>query len=183
MRVWGVVGALCAAVIGGAVVAGCGTQPVEGQAGAEGASAREPAAGEPAFSPCDDIPDDTLRAAGVDPATESRDILGVEYPGFNVCSWDGPGYFVGIFATKNSMEEIRSNVRNEAFDEVTVGQRSAVTYREVSDLDRRRCDVAVDSADGVVLVNIMFPGVEAVTEEPCLLAVRTASALDEHLPG
>src|SRR6476619_4623520 len=67
-------------VCGALVLAGCGSETVAGEAEAVGT-----AAGEPVFSPCDDIPDDALRAFGVDPTTESRDILGVKQPGWNVC--------------------------------------------------------------------------------------------------
>ncbi|MGW0177331.1 DUF3558 domain-containing protein [Rhodococcus sp. NPDC003322] len=173
MRIGVAVGMACAAL----VAAGCGSGSVSGQAGAEGA-----AAGEPAFSPCDDIPDEALRGVGVDPSTESPEILGVKQPGFQICSWDGPGYFVGVFGTTKTMDDIRANTRNEEFVQVTVGERSALSYREVTDRDRRQCDVAVDASGGVTLVTIMFAGVDPIVEDPCAIAVRTANQLDSYIP-
>ncbi len=173
MRVAALVGGCCVALS----LAGCTNGTVDGRSEPAGV-----ASGEPAFSPCDDIPDDTLRGLGLDPATEERDVDGIHQPGFNICSWKGSGHYVGVFATTRSMDDIRGNDRNEEFATVPVGARDAISYREVADTDRRRCDVAVAMRGGVVLVNVMYAGVDPVIEEPCALAVRSATQLDRYLP-
>lgn len=171
-----------AALVGGCCVAlslaGCADATAPDRTGPAG-----DAAGEPTFSPCDDIPDEVLRGMGLDPATEERDIVGVPQPGFHICDWRGRGYSVGVFATVRSMDDVRRSDRNEEFQPVVVGSREAMTYREVADADRRRCDVAVSTGDGVVLINVMYPGVDPVLEEPCTVAVRTANQLERFLPN
>ncbi|MET4613323.1 hypothetical protein ABIC28_004324 [Rhodococcus sp. PvR044] len=166
-------------VCGALVLVGCGSESVAGEAEAVGAGA-----GEPVFSPCDDIPDEVLLAVGMDPATESKDILGVKQPGWNICRWAGlgTGPSLTVFATDRSMDDIRSNTRNTDFEAQTIGDREAFSYREVSDGRRENCDVAVSSGDGSVLVRISLnTGVQPV-EGPCQTAVTTARQLEPAIP-
>ncbi|MGW6694957.1 DUF3558 domain-containing protein [Rhodococcus sp. NPDC054953] len=176
--------AVAAAVAGGTVIAaallaGCGPAPVSGDAEAAGV-----AAGEPVFSPCDDIPDEVLRGIGMDPATESRDILGVKQPGWNICGWQGDRYSVSIFASTHRLVDLRANPKFEAFFDVDVDGRSALGYREVADRTRERCDVAVETQGGAVLVSIGFrtltPPRDA--EEPCAIAADAVRRLNPALP-
>ncbi|MFD4292885.1 DUF3558 domain-containing protein [Rhodococcus sp. NPDC058505] len=164
-------------VIAAALLAGCGPGPVSGDAEAAGV-----AAGEPVFSPCDDIPDEVLRGIGVDPATESRDILGVKQPGWNICKWMGGGPALSVFATTYTLDDIRAKDGNGEFADIEIGGRPAFTYRVDSDLDRRDCDVAVESAEGAVLVSVANVGVDPVAEDPCATAVRRATGLMAYIP-
>ncbi|MGW5075774.1 DUF3558 domain-containing protein [Rhodococcus sp. NPDC004095] len=173
MRVGVAVGMACAAL----VVAGCGSGSVSGHAGAEGA-----ATGEPAFSPCDDIPDDALRGVGVDPATESPEILGVKQPGWNICKWMGDGPALSVFSTTYTLDDVRAKEGNIEFSDVVVGGRSAFTYRLESDRGRRDCDVALASDGGAVLISVANLGVDPITEDPCAVAVRRAESLIEYIP-
>ncbi|MFE3289430.1 DUF3558 domain-containing protein [Rhodococcus sp. NPDC059234] len=167
------VGAVGAALL----LAGCGLGSVDGEADAAGVSA-----GEPTFSPCDDIPDEALRATGVDPATESRDIVGVKQPGWNICRWDGTGYTMEVFATVHTFEEVRSNPRNTNFQPQQVGNRDAVSYQEVSDHRRESCDVAVRSGGGAVLVRANLHTADPSPEDRCAIALRTARQLESYVP-
>ncbi|MFI6433201.1 DUF3558 domain-containing protein [Rhodococcus oryzae] len=167
-------GAACGAL----VLAGCGSETVAGEAEAVGTGA-----GEPVFSPCDDIPDDALRAAGVDPSTESRDIIGVKQPGWNVCGWHGDGPSLSVFATTHTLDEVRANKQNTEFAPVELRDRAAFSYREQSDRERRSCDVAVESHEGAILVSVVYLGVDPVVEEPCSVAVRTTHQLVENFPA
>ncbi|WP_415638972.1 DUF3558 domain-containing protein [Prescottella defluvii] len=141
------------------------------------------AAGEPVFSPCDDIPDDALRAVGMDPATESRDIYGVKQPGWNICDWRGSGPYLTVFSTTHTLDDVRSNSKYTEFSSLEVSGREAISYREVVDLDRRSCSVAVGSADGAVLISLAYLGVDQVTEDPCLVAERTIRELIGYIPA
>jgi hypothetical protein len=168
VQLWGLVGV--GLVCGALVLAGCGSETVAGEAEAVGTGA-----GEPVFSPCDDIPDEALRSVGVDPA-------GVKQPGWKICSWNKGPQFLGVFATTRSMDEVRANKNNEEFTQVSVGDRRGMTYREVADTDRRSCDVAIESGNGVVLIQMSTLGRDPLVEEPCAAATRAASVLLLYVP-
>ncbi|WP_137725569.1 DUF3558 domain-containing protein [Prescottella subtropica] len=172
-------GTAAAALIGaGLLLAGCGTGSITGKADAEGA-----AAGEPAFSPCDDIPDSALIELGLDPATERRDIMGVKQPGWKICKWRGDGPFVSVLATTHTLDEVRANQKNIEFQDVSIDGRDAFQYRETTDVDRTSCDVAVGSDGGAVLVSISDLGGAAPIEDPCGLAVQATTTLAPFIPA
>ncbi|WP_430331839.1 DUF3558 domain-containing protein [Rhodococcus sp. ACT016] len=173
MRVAAVVGFIGA----GLLLAGCGSGDVSGEAAPEGSTA-----GEPVFSPCDDIPDEALRSAGVDPATASRDIMGVEQPGWKICKWRGNGPFLTVFATTYTLDDVRANQKNTEFTPVDLGGRDAFQYREVTDRERKSCDVAVASGQGAVLVSISDLGGGPRVEDPCALAAQTTRVLAPYIP-
>ncbi|GAB2661027.1 hypothetical protein GCM10027068_46360 [Prescottella soli] len=174
MRVAAVIGLVGA----GLLLAGCGSGGVEGTAApSEGSK-------EPVFSPCDDIPDEVVHALGVDLATEERDIVGVKQPGWKVCGWRGSEYSLSVFATTRTLDEVRANDRNEDFAPLELDGRSAFTYREVTNVARDSCDVAMGSADGAVLVSIGFHVLTPPSgpNEPCELAVDAARAVSQYAP-
>ncbi|BCN68221.1 hypothetical protein RE943_16940 [Prescottella equi] len=175
MRVTAVIGLIGA----GLLLAGCGSGSVSGDADAEGM-----AAGEPVFSPCDDIPGEVVGALGVDPATEERDILGVKQPGWNVCGWRGSEYSVSIFATTRTLDEVRKNDRNEDVLPVELDGRESFSYRETTDTNRESCDVAMDTAGGAVLVSVGFHVLTPPSnpEEPCKVAEEAARAVSSYVP-
>lgn len=173
MRVTAVIGLIGA----GLVLAGCGSGTVSGDADAEGT-----AAGEPVFSPCDDIPEEVLLKLQLDPSTESRDILGVEQPGWKLCRWDGNGYILTVFSTTSSMEDVRANDRNTDFRDQSVGGREAFIYHETSDTRQESCDVALKSRDGAAIVRITLSAVDPASIERCQLALDSALALQPAIP-
>ncbi|MFD4180353.1 DUF3558 domain-containing protein [Rhodococcus sp. NPDC058514] len=171
------VGFVLAVVCGAVVLAGCGSESVSGQAAPEGS-----AAGEPVFSPCDDLPDDAIRAVGMDPATESRDILGVHQPGWNLCRWNNSTHFLRVYSSTFTLDDVRRNDDFEEFAPVDLGGREAVTFRDVADRERLWCDVATTSAGGAVMVSISESGPDPAVEEPCAVALQTARTLLPHIP-
>lgn len=172
MRVAAVIGLVGA----GLLLSGCGSGDVKGEAAPESV-----AAGEPAFSPCDDIPAEVLREVGVDPDTPDRDIGGVKQPGWNRCRWAGNDYSLTVFATTKSMTDIRTNDRNIDQADSDVDGREALVYRESNDARRERCDVAMRTRDGASIVRVSLFHVESGAD-PCSLAVRTAAVLGPSIP-
>lgn len=167
--------AICA-VAGILALTGCGMTTVEGQAETTKAQA-----GEPTFDPCS-IPEDALRAAGVDPATQSRDIVGVKQPGWSLCRWRGPDYFVTIFAAGRPLDDILANPRFHDVTPVDVDGREAFTVRESNDTRNEYCDVAFPSGpDAIMIKSTYFKGLPA-SDSPCPLAVRNAEALAPSIP-
>ncbi|RDI24033.1 uncharacterized protein DUF3558 [Rhodococcus sp. AG1013] len=174
MRLVTVVGLISA----GLVLAGCGSEAVSGDAETEGV-----AAGEPVFSPCDEIPDGLLTKLGLDPATESRDILGVAQPGWKLCRWPGSDHSVTVLATTRTVEEVRANTRNVDFVDQRIGGRESFTYREATDSRRETCDVAFRAGEGTTIVRIGLFEVNQQSGDPCQLAIQTATTLEPVIPG
>ncbi|PTR22936.1 uncharacterized protein DUF3558 [Rhodococcus sp. OK519] len=174
MRVTAVIGLIGA----GLLLAGCGSGAVSGDAEAEGT-----VAGEPVFSPCDDIPDDEIAKLGFDPMTEDRDIMGVKQPGWNICGWMGAGPALSVFATTYTLDDVRKNEKNAEFIPVELNGRTAFSYREKSDEQRRSCDVAISTREGAALISVSYLGIDPVTEDPCSISVRATRALAAYLPA
>lgn len=162
----------------GLLLAGCGSSSVSGNADAEGT-----AAGEPVFSPCDDIPDEAVRTLGMDPATESRDIYGVQQPGWKICEWHGAGPYLSVLSTTYSLDDVRANDNYTEFSDIEVGGRHGLFFKKVSEGDGRACEVAVSSGTGAVLLSAAYLGVDRVIEDPCVIAERAASQFVEYIPA
>ena len=137
--------------------------------------------GQPAFDPCL-LPDAALVAAGVDPATKDHDFFDVRMQGWNLCNWTADWYCLGVAATMHSVDEVRANPNNTDFAPAVVGNRDAFTYREVRDTDREYCDLAFASADGTIMIMVDTKGSRDAVEDPCIVATRSANALDPYLP-
>lgn len=164
-------------IAAGLLLAGCGAGSVTGNPDAEGT-----AAGEPVFSPCDDISDGMLARLQLDPTTESRDILGAAQPGWKLCRWDGRGYILTVFSTTRSMEEVRLNSRNTDFRDQHVGGREAFSYHETTDTQQESCDIAMKSRDGAAIVRVTLSAVDPATADRCELALDAAVAMQASIP-
>ncbi|WP_429518011.1 DUF3558 domain-containing protein [Rhodococcus sp. BE178] len=160
----------------GLALAGCGSGTVPGTADPEAV-----ASGEPAFSPCDDVPPDALHAVGVDPSTSERDIDGVKQPGWNRCRWAGTDHSLTVFATTRTWDEIRGNDRNTDLIDQQINGRDVMVYRESTDVRGERCDVAFRAGDGASIVRVSLYNPER-SGDPCELAVHTATALEGAIP-
>ncbi|MGW6695861.1 DUF3558 domain-containing protein [Rhodococcus sp. NPDC054953] len=157
-------------------VAGCGT--VSGEAGPE-----QPTASNPAFDPCDDIPDDAIRAVGMDPATESRDILGVHQPGWNICGWNNDeSEFLTVYATGRTLDEIRRNPDFVDFRSVDLDGRPALSFRDVNDVQQTRCDVATVVAGTSAMFSLSIAAPGAHVGDVCGEVLGLVKGLLPHLP-
>lgn len=163
--------ALCAA----ALLAGCAA--VEGRAEPENATATEPS-----FNPCDDIPDDAIRAIGMDPATESRDIFGVHQPGWNICGWNNSTHFIAVFTTNYTIGDIRRNSAYEGLSDGAVGGRAVVQYHDSTDRAGTTCDLATVSGSGTVIFSVSESGEEPPAHGPCTAVRAMATALMPFVP-
>ncbi len=162
---------LCAA----ALVSGCGT--VSGQAEAE-----DPTASDPAFDPCEDIPDEAVRGIGMDPATEARDILGVHQPGAHICQWSNATHSVAVLSTNYTLDDVRRNPDNEKMTEIEIGGRPALEYRVSWDSPERTCDIAFPSGAGTVSITATEAGTGPVVQDPCRVTRQSAGALLPFIP-
>ena len=120
--------------------------------------------------------------AGADPATKDHDFFDVRMQGWNLCSWTADWYFLGVAAVTHSVDDVRANPINTDFAPAVVGNRDAFTYREVRDTDREYCDAAFASTDGTIMIRVDTKGGLDPVEDPCVVATRSANALDPYLP-
>lgn len=171
-------GGIVLAAVGVVGLVGCGSASVEGQA--ETTSGQ---AGEPVFDPCS-VPDEALRAIGVDPASESRDIQGVKQPGWSLCSWNDPDvtFFVTIFATATPLDGVLTNERFTDVTPVDLAGRKAFTVRETSDKRNEHCDVVFAAGADTFMLQADYAKGLPPSESPCPLAIKNAQVLEPVLP-
>lgn len=171
-------GALLALAAASLLVAGCDTSSVDGSPTATATTALNAGL----FEPCD-IPPAAIQAAGLDPASKNPDFFGVERTGWEACMWDSRSwYFLTVLSTTHSFDEVKANPNNVEFRAASVPGREAVTYLDVSDKNRETCDVAFPAGQGAVVVRADKSGSKIAQEDPCVVAIRAATSLNDLLP-
>ncbi|RVW02231.1 DUF3558 domain-containing protein [Rhodococcus xishaensis] len=169
---------------GGAIVAAVSVLGLVGCGSASEEQAETKAqAGEPVFDPCS-VPEDVLLAIGVDPASESRDILGVKQPGWSLCRWNEPdrAFYFTIFATGISLDTILTNERFIHVTPIDLAGREAFTVRETSDRRNEHCDVVLAVGPDTLMVQTSLGRGLPPTESPCPQAIENAELLEPSLP-
>ncbi|MDV2477623.1 DUF3558 domain-containing protein [Rhodococcus zopfii] len=133
------------------------------------------------FDPCI-LPEDALRSVNVDPATERPGFAGAQSDGWEVCAWEAEWYFLSIFTTDATLEELRARPKNTDFRSVTVGRRDAVTFRSAYEIQNDMCDLAYRTSHGTVIIRANTKANLSPEEDPCAVSLRTAIDLDQHIP-
>ncbi|WP_280477703.1 DUF3558 domain-containing protein [Nocardia asiatica] len=134
------------------------------------------------FNPCTGIPDEALRAAGVDPKTEESGIAGVHQSGWEICSWDGPKYFVTVFSTRRTVSEFERKPGNVDFEDVTVAGRQGRQFRVEGASKNLDCDVLFPAAQGVVQLRVLGRAGRDDLENPCTVLYRVGESIVPTLP-
>ena len=165
---------MLAAIVIGLFAVGCGST-VEGVP--ERASGQEGL-----FNPCTDIPDSVIEGVGLDPATESIDIFGVEQPGWKICAWDGSWYGLSILSTRYTTDDIRKNPDYVDIVDIEIDGRTAIEYRKVSDVVGEGCYVVFSADQGSVWVRVQSTGLEPQEMPSCDMARALADGLVSYLP-
>ncbi len=157
---------------------------------ATGCTTTTPGAAEPTklddkslFKPCT-IPDDTLRAAGLDPATKDADVFGVKRTGWEVCAWKGATwYYVGVSATVHTLDEVKTNTRNTGFQPVSLpGRPDAVSYWESQLGPDEMCAVSYATSRGTITIDVDRSGGLPGDDQPCAVVLRAAVSLNDAIP-
>ncbi|BDT97974.1 hypothetical protein IFM12276_10030 [Nocardia sputorum] len=134
------------------------------------------------FNPCTGIPDDALRAAGVDPKTEESGIAGVPQSGWEICSWDGPKYFVTVFSTRRTVAEFERKPGNVDFEDVTVAGRQGRQFRVEGASKNLDCDVLFPATQGVLQLRVQGRAGRDDLENPCAVLYRVGESIVPTLP-
>jgi hypothetical protein len=134
------------------------------------------------FNPCTDIPDSVIEEVGLDPATESVDVFGVEQPGWKICAWDGSWYGLSILSTRYTTDDIRKNPDYVEIVDIEIGGRAAIRYRKESDAVGEGCYVVFPADQGSVWIRVQSTGLEPQDMPSCDMATGLADDLVSYLP-
>ncbi|WP_253791694.1 DUF3558 domain-containing protein [Nocardia amikacinitolerans] len=170
-----------------AVLTGC-SSTVGGNATEEGSSPVSHNESVPLFNPCTDLSDEVLRGDKLDPATKHVDVDSGDPMGWwKICNWrstEGP-YAVGIFSTRRTVAERRTNEQNLVLDDVVIGSRAGLTSTEKNDPDKLSCYVSIPAAQGMFELGIHWRYGERSSlpqSPPCDLAIRHMRYFEPFLP-
>ncbi|WP_368858356.1 DUF3558 domain-containing protein [Nocardia alni] len=170
MRTVAVVAGLCAVL----AVAGCS----KSQSGQPQAAATTTLSEAQLWDPCS-LPDSAVAATGVDPSTKDTNPTEVAQPGWRSCRWRTTGYFMTVNSTSHTMDEVRNNSSLSNIKGVDVPGRQAVSYNDGSSDD---CGVDFPTSKGLVEVIVRKAYGTAATEDSCVIAVRSATTLNQSIP-
>ncbi|MFQ6328369.1 DUF3558 domain-containing protein [Nocardia sp. CWNU-33] len=136
------------------------------------------------WNPCD-LAESAISATGLDPASRTKDVAGVDFDGWKVCSWRAAArwYSLGVFSGTTTLAAVQQRRDFEAFTPRTVGSRQAVEFLDVGDTKRLKCSIAVEMAQGVVLFRVFTRYEIGKQGEPCVEARRHVDDLAKYLPG
>ncbi|UAK35719.1 DUF3558 domain-containing protein [Nocardia asteroides] len=134
------------------------------------------------FDPCTGIPDEALRTAGVDPATEEAGIAGVHQSGWEICNWDGPKYFISVFSTRRTVAEFERKPGNVEFQDVSVGGRPGRQFRVEGASKYLDCDVLFPATQGVLQLKVLNRAGANGLEDPCAVLYRVGTSIVPALP-
>ncbi|WP_246010832.1 DUF3558 domain-containing protein [Nocardia mexicana] len=135
------------------------------------------------FNPCTSIPDDALRAAGVDPATKDSGIAGVHQSGFEICGWRGQQYSITVYSSARTVADYESRSDYGDFRDVTIAGRAGRQFRDKSGgASHLACDVVFPAAQGSIQIELLNKASADNPPEPCAALNQAAGALVPHLP-
>ncbi|WP_249644828.1 DUF3558 domain-containing protein [Nocardia sputi] len=135
------------------------------------------------FNPCTGIPDEALRAAGVDPATEEVGVAGVPQSGWEICNWEGTRYFISIFSTGRTVSEFEKKPGNVDFRDVTVAGRKGRQFKVEGASKDLLCDVLFATSGGLIQLRVSNRASVGSPEDPCATLYRVGDSIVPVLPA
>lgn len=156
-------------------VAGCTTATTEGTPTTASSTAAA------LWNPCG-ISDSTVRAAGVDPATEESGIAGVHQSGWEICGWSGKSYGLTVYITARGVDFLKARPENVEWAPVTVAGRNGERFRVNGTTKDLKCDIVFPVSQGIVQISLLgWPGRDG-PDDPCAALDAAAAALVPELP-
>ncbi|WP_410875073.1 DUF3558 domain-containing protein [Nocardia sp. A7] len=183
VRMFGMLGAV------GLAVAGCGGGE-QGTAGPQtsgvsvAASPTSVDAEAKVWDPCS-LPDSAVGDVGLNAASKKKDVAGVDFTGWKVCSWMDPGkqYSLAVMSSEKTLAESRARTDFSDFNSLTVGSHAALEFRQAGASHELSCFVAVEVPAG----SVMFRFQNRVSADsplpPCPEARRLSAGLVQYLPA
>ncbi|MFC4123648.1 DUF3558 domain-containing protein [Nocardia rhizosphaerae] len=134
------------------------------------------------WNPCTEIPDEMLRAAGVDPASEEKGVGGHDQSGWEICGWDGREYSLTVYATDKEVAEFEQKPGNVDFRDVTIAGRPGREFRVAGASKELDCDVVFPTAQGVVQLQVLNRASLDDLTDPCVTIARVGENLVPTFP-
>ena len=134
------------------------------------------------WDPCTSISDDTLKAAGLDPATKESGIGGVHQSGWEICSWDAPKYSVTVYSTSRSVTEFEQKQGNVDFQDVTIAGRKGRQFKVAGASKDLGCDVLFPAGQGVAQLHVLNDYALAKNDDPCRVLGQVGQSIVPVLP-
>jgi hypothetical protein len=170
------------------VLTGCedSTGPGQATTGAVSVTAAATKSADPdaaLWNPCD-LPDSAISATGLDPASKTKDVAGVDFDGWKVCSWRAAArwYDLTILSGTPTLADVQQRRDFEAFTPRRVGSRKAVEFLDAGDDKRLKCGIAVEMPYGSILFRVLTRYSVGKQGDPCVEARRHAEDLAKFLP-
>ncbi len=134
------------------------------------------------WNPCAEIPDEVLRAAGVDPGTEESGVAGVPQSGWEICGWMAATYGLTVYATDKSLAQFETKPGNVGFSDVTIAGRAGRKFKVEGDTRNLICDVVFATKTGVVQLEVTNRASLDGLEDPCVSLNRAGEVLVPTFP-
>ncbi|PVX65169.1 UNVERIFIED_ORG: uncharacterized protein DUF3558 [Nocardia globerula] len=134
------------------------------------------------FDPCAVLSHDELLNLGVDPGTQEADLFNTHIDGFNVCSWFGPEYYLGLTSTKYTLDDVKANPEYRDFSSGSVAGREVLIFLDAADVESAACNLVFATVQSTAMIRIDKKFGEPQDEEPCALVERVAQTVVRLLP-
>ncbi|MGG7104345.1 DUF3558 domain-containing protein [Rhodococcus sp. 24CO] len=134
------------------------------------------------FDPCEVLTDGNLRDLGADPNTQKADVLNTHFPGFNLCSWEGQWFSLGLTSTKYSLQEVEVNPQFRDFRNIEVLGRNLLMFKDHDDASDSSCLVAFATSRSTAMISIDAYFRAERPETPCALVEQAAQVVIPLLP-
>nr|WP_239003936.1 DUF3558 domain-containing protein [Nocardia panacis] len=141
------------------------------------------------WDPCTSIPNDALRASGLNPDDKEPNVAGVDFTGWKACTWGSTArwHYLAILSGEPTLDQIRQRRDFGNFSPMTVAGRPATRFGFSDDADGLDCGVAVEIPQGPAKGSVAFLITTRLSVgkqgNPCTEATRYANDLAKYLPG
>ncbi|MEV6219046.1 DUF3558 domain-containing protein [Nocardia sp. NPDC051833] len=185
-HVWKAVG--IAAI--GLVVAGCGdsgggTAAPTTTAVSVAASPTSVDAEAKVWDPCS-LPDSAISGVGLNASSRKKDVAGVDFTGWKVCSWTDSDkkYTFAVMASEHTLAESRQRTSEyTGWTELEIGSHKALEFRPIGSANDVACYVTVEVPNGSVDFKVQNRVSAVGAAEPCGETRRLSTALVQYLPA
>ncbi|WP_308017146.1 DUF3558 domain-containing protein [Nocardia rosealba] len=181
----GMVGVVAAV---GFAVAGCGSE--------QGAATPQPSQVSVAASPTSvdaeakvwdpcSLPDSAVGGVGLNVGSKKKDVAGVDFSGWKVCSWSDSAkqYTFSVMSSEHPIADSRARTDFTDFVPMTVGSHNALQLRTTGSTHDSGCSIVVEVPDGSVMFRVLNRVSASAPPSPCPEVGRLADSLVQYIPA
>lgn len=137
------------------------------------------------WDPCS-LPDSAISGVGLNVGSKKKDVAGVDFTGWKVCSWTDADkkYTFAVMASEHTLAESRQRTSEyTGWTDLEVGTHRALEFRPVGSANDVACYISVEVPDGSVDFKVQNRVSAVGASEPCGEALRLSTALVQYLPA